>query len=144
VCGNVTRAAQERIVWQTREVRVRLIGYWRGESDDHLPDPRDFVDETWDDRERDLVARYLEEGFSPWAFAGYSQCRICGKANGCAELTDGVYLWPEGLAHYVREHSVKLPDDVLDHITHRQDELSALDVDRAWWPRVASLENREK
>jgi hypothetical protein len=69
---------------------------------------------------------------------------ICGKANGCAELTDGVYLWPEGLAHYVLEHSVKLPDDVLDHITHRQDELSALDVDRAWWPRVASLENREK
>src|SRR5213083_2403998 len=45
-----------RIVWQTREVRVRLIGYWRGESDDHSPDPRDFVDETWDDQERDLVA----------------------------------------------------------------------------------------
>ena len=85
---------------------------------------------------------------------------LCGKTNGCAEVTDGVYLWPEGLAHYVREHSVRLPDDVLDHIKQRRDQPSALDdvsnlqsiyrglsslqVDRAWWPRVASLENREK
>jgi hypothetical protein len=101
-----------------------------------LPDPRDFVDESWDERERDLVARYLEQGFSPWAFFGWSNCRICGKANGSAELTDGVYLWPEGLAHYVREHSVRLPDAVLDHISHRQAELGSRDVDREWWPSV--------
>ena len=141
-------------------MRVRLIGYWREERDDRLPDPRDLVDETWDERERSLVAAYLEEGFRPWACAGYSHCRFCGKANGCAEVTDGVYLWPEGLAHYVREHSVRLPDDVLDHIKHRRDQPSALNdvgnlqatyrgfsslqVDRAWWPIVASLENREK
>jgi hypothetical protein len=139
-------------------VRVRLIGYWREESDDRWPDPRELVDETWDDRERSLVAAYLEDGFSPWACAGYSHCRICGKANGCAEFTDGVYLWPEGLAHYVREHSVMLPDEVLDHIKQRQDELASVDelapcarrtfaaweVDREWWPRVGRSLTGEK
>jgi hypothetical protein len=125
-------------------VRVRLIGYWREERDDRWPDPRDLVDETWDERENSLVAAYLEEGFRPWAFAGYSHCRFCGKANGCAEVTDGVYLWPEGLAHYVREHSVRLPDDVLDHIKQRQNELSSLDVDREWWPRVGLSLTGEK
>jgi hypothetical protein len=51
-------------------------------------------------------------------------------------LTDGVYLWPEGLAHYVREHSVTLPADVLAHIERRQRELESLEVDRDWWPRA--------
>jgi len=125
-------------------VRVRLIGYWREGCDDRWPDPRDFVDETWDERERGLVAAYLEEGFRPWAAVGYSLCRFCGMVNGCAEVTDGVFLWPEGLAHYVREHSVRLPDEVLDHIKQRQNEparsarqrFSLWEVDRDWWLSV--------
>lgn len=119
-------------------MRVRLIGYWRSEDDDRSPDPRDLIDESWSDEERDLVASYFEEGFVPWVFAGSSDCRLCGKANGSAEFTDGVYLWPEGLAHYVREHSVKLPDAVLVHVRRQRDELDSLDVDRDWWPKVTS------
>jgi hypothetical protein len=133
-------------------VRVRLIGYWREGCDDRWPDPRDLVDETWDERERGLVAAYLEEGFRPWACAGYSHCRFCGKVNGCAEVTDGVFLWPEGLAHYVREHSVRLPDEVLDHIKQRQNEpapsarqrFSLWEVDRDWWPSVGRSLTDEK
>ena len=117
-------------------MRVRLIGYWRSESDDRWPDPATFVDEGWDDDERRLVAAYLEEGFTPWAAAGFSPCRLCGKPNGSAELTDGVYLWPEGLAHYVREHAVRLPQEVIQHISSRYDELEELEVDRDWWATV--------
>jgi len=115
-------------------VRVRLIGYWRSEADDGWPDPHELIDETWDEQERDRVASYLERGFVPWAALGWSDCRLCGRANGSAELTDGMYLWPEGLAHYVRDHSVRLPADVLAHIKRRQHELESLDVDRDWWP----------
>ena len=50
----------------------------------------------------------------------------------------------KGLAHYVREHSVRLPDEVLDHIKQRQNELSSLDVDREWWPRVGPSLTGEK
>ena len=117
-------------------MRVRLIGYWRRDADEGWPDPHELIDEAWDDQERDHVASYLEHGFVPWAAAGVSECRLCGRANGSAELTDGVYLWPEGLAHYVREHSVRLPADVLADIKRRQDELESLEVDRDWWPRA--------
>jgi hypothetical protein len=118
-------------------VRVRLIGYWCGASDrspdenECLPDPRDLIDESWN-QERELVASYLEHGRRPWVFAGHSYCRLCGMVNGSAEFTDGVYLWPEGLAHYVREHSVKLPDEVLAHVRRRYNEVESLDGDRDW------------
>lgn len=47
------------------------------------------------------------------AAAGTSLCRICGQANGSAELTHGVrFVWPEGLAHYVEAHDVRLPAEV--------------------------------
>ncbi|CBN76468.1 conserved unknown protein [Ectocarpus siliculosus] len=33
------------------------------------------------------------------------------KFMGCTTLTDGKYVWPEGLAHYIEEHAVRPPDD---------------------------------
>jgi hypothetical protein len=110
-------------------VSVRLIGFWRDGIEGDWPDPHDFVDAAWDARARDLVAGYLEQGFIRWVAAGFSECRLCGRANGSAEFTDGVYLWPEGLAHYVRDHSVRLPDEVVAYITHRWDELASLEVE---------------
>ena len=84
-----------------RVARLILIGYWRSERTPEWPDPSTFVDEGWDDRERELVLDYLDEGLVPWASPGLSPCRLCGKPNGSAERTDGVYVWPEGLARYV-------------------------------------------
>lgn len=94
------------------------------------------MDDSWSDKERELVASYLEQGFVQFEFLGLSDCRLCGKVNGSAEATDGVYLWPEGLAHYVRDHSVKLPDEVLAHVRRRYDEAESLDVkcDGSAWP----------
>jgi hypothetical protein len=125
-------------------MRVRLIGYWAScwSSVDgpDWPDPRDFIDVTWSDQERNLVASYLEQGDVPWAQAGLSTCRLCGKPNGSAELTDGVFLWPEGLAHYVRDHSVRLPDEVISHMTQQRlaeavasPRLIHHSVDKDWW-----------
>ena len=109
-----------------------LIGYWSSKWEPDWPDPHDFVDEGWDARERALVARYLESGFVPWVQAGVSQCRFCGAANGSTELTDGVYLWPAGLSHYVSEHGVRLPQQVVDHIRTRVVTFDDV-VDRDWW-----------
>lgn len=33
--------------------------------------------------------------------------------------TDGVYIWPEELAYYVREYGVALPVDFLEHVGER-------------------------
>jgi len=117
-----------------------LIGYWEGERAPGWPSASDFVDEHWDDVERDAIAKYLEHGLHvPWSYGGPSECRFCGAMNGSAELTDGVYIWPEGLVHYVREHSVRLPVSVIRHIAARS-RMRPTDVDDAWW-KAANLDS---
>jgi hypothetical protein len=108
-----------------------LLGYWRSElpaqpysgmSDKQeeswarvrdvarsWPDVNAFVDPNWPQNERDLVAEYLERGTLVNQYRGLSRCRFCKESNGSAELTDGSVCWPEGLAHYVWSHVVRLP-----------------------------------
>jgi hypothetical protein len=113
----------------------KLIGYWCGDDSPMWPDPSDFVDEEWDATERETVASYLMQGLAvEWAELGFSNCRMCGKTNGSAEYTDGTYVWPEGLSHYVRDHAVRLPTEVVDYILRRQE--NSLAVDRSWWRSV--------
>jgi hypothetical protein len=54
---------------------------------------------------------------------GYSFCRfVCGVADtemGGIDLHDGEWLWPQGLAHYVEHHSVRLPDEFIETMRSR-------------------------
>ena len=70
---------------------------------------------------------------------GRSRCRICGEPKtGYLTLTDGTFLWPEGLTHYVRDHNVRLPTAFIEHIAQQDDHLSSRSDDRAqWWRRNA-------
>jgi hypothetical protein len=87
-----------------------LLGYWTGSGiADNWPDPADLIDLTWHEADRLDLALYLQHGLVARAYMGYSACRICGVTNGSLELTDGVFVWPEGLGHYVRDHAVRLP-----------------------------------
>lgn len=114
------------------DARVQLtrIGYWASESDDRWPDVRTMVDPTMDEDTRDTVAHYLRHGLVTVTFMGYSSCRICGAQNGDLELSDGVYVWPDGLAHYVADHSVRLPDEVVQQYEEAT-------IDDAWWQSLA-------
>ena len=62
------------------------------------------------------LAVYLRHGMLESFEFGYSHCRFqCGAPEvqlGCCSLTDGTYVWPEGLAHYVEAHGVRLPGEV--------------------------------
>jgi hypothetical protein len=63
---------------------------------------------------------------------------------GAAELSDGRFLWPEGLAHYVECHGVRPPHEFVAHAlasahsaelrdsahTHGPGDVS---VDESWW-----------
>jgi hypothetical protein len=122
-----------------RVTQLVRIGYWRGETSPDHPDPRAFVDTSWDENDRHQVAAYLRSGTVPWAAAGFSVCRVCGSVNGSAEFTDGTYVWPEGLVHYVEEHRVRLPEAVLEHIRRRWHELlDESNVDDDWWLQVTA------
>ncbi|WP_205474835.1 hypothetical protein [Nocardioides sp. SYSU D00038] len=116
----------------------RLIGYSRNEQHPELPDPRACVDDSWDDAERHAVWSYFCSGTVVVAYMGNSPCRLCGQDNGSLEYTDGVYQWPEGLAHYVSDHGVRLPDEVVRHAVARLGELKAADSSLDWWLAATS------
>jgi hypothetical protein len=120
-----------------RSFSLRLIGYWRSKQEPHWPDPVVMIDDTMSAKTRDLVAHYLRAGqATSWIAAGYSSCRICGKPNGTRERTDGTFLWPDGLAHYVAEHSVRLPDELIS-LAEAWADPAAWDIDRQWWQNQA-------
>jgi hypothetical protein len=130
---------------------LRLIGYWDGRAaPGDWPDVCSFV-ATCDSAVGRAVAAYLRSGTVFAATAGVSVCRLCGGANGSAEQTDGEhFVWPEGLAHYVEEHGVRLPDEVvavavrgparpvaLEWFTREALASGGVTIDVDWWRRQA-------
>ncbi|WP_433088412.1 hypothetical protein ACQP1P_20535 [Dactylosporangium sp. CA-052675] len=130
---------------------LRLLGYWDGRTaPEGLPDVCGFVSAA-DPATHHAVAAYLRSGTAFAVAAGVSVCRLCGAANGSAELTDGEhFVWPEGLAHYVEAHGVRLPDEVvavaghgvapgveLEWFTPALLETGEVTVDTQWWSRQA-------
>lgn len=103
-----------------RRPTLDVVGYWTDGSDDDLPHPATFVDESMSAAERVGVADALDAG-QPYVYMmGYSTCRLCGRPNGSAELTDGRLVWPEGLSHYVRDHAVRLPPDIIGTVSRQR------------------------
>ena len=124
------------------------IGYWErtasmaaGPEDTSWPRAQDMVDDSWDAADffrdaclaRDDVADHLERGFVARAYMGLAPCRLCSQVNGALELTDGTFLWPQGLPHYVRHHAVRLPHVFLEHVIAVRDAIEAASVEESWW-----------
>ena len=114
--------------------RLILIGYWAGpDTDQSWPRPEAFVDPDWDPDVRDLVVAYLSRGFIVRSYMGYSTCRMCGEQNGDLELSDGTYVWPEGLVHNLRKHDVRLPELLVAHAVAAVESMERADRDEDWW-----------
>jgi hypothetical protein len=115
----VLRAERQRRRLQPEEEIKRLtpIGYWHSENGDGLPHPQSLVSWTWQFGRRWRIVRYLRKGSVYVQYGGCSYCRFgCWRTFlGSKDLTDGVWVWPEGLAHYVATHGVRLPDEFVAH-----------------------------
>ena len=93
------------------------IGYWSTPWDPGRPHPDAFLDPDWSQEERQQVLRYLAEGIPlPWDQGPVETCMYCGAVLVVEELTDGTYVWPMGLMHYVLEHYVRLPGLFVLHV----------------------------
>lgn len=127
-------------------VNLQQVGYWYDPDDPdkyQLSDPHELVDTEWDPQEQANVAAYLRAGETLGRWMGFSWCRfntvpidqeiawhpsICSSSNmGDRDLTDGVYVWPEGFAHYVEVHQVKPPEDFLRHVRPHLEEVPIID-----------------
>ena len=95
---------------------LRLFGFWRCVAHPDLPAPTASPPPPPADAAtllEYLTTHALVESYEH----GYSVCRLCGersKALGCVTLTDGVWAWPEGFAHYHVEHGVQPPRELLE------------------------------
>lgn len=85
-----------------------------GLDDELRPAPQELVGEMPEEH-RARPAAYLAAGMDYEMYLGYSWCRIGCQIDhpqmGSKDLSDGTWVWPEGLAHHVREHCILLPED---------------------------------
>jgi hypothetical protein len=116
-------------------MQLTLIGYWFGRAQEGWPSAHDFVDIYWSPEERAEVIDWLVSGHRAIAYRGYSFCRFCGCLNGTSLLSDGTYIWPDGLAHYLRDHGVRLPAAVVRHA------LSQTTIDRSQIDQAVADDN---
>lgn len=113
--------------------KLNLIGYWmeKGIENPKYPDPNlsAFQCVNWEEYDKNRVCQYLKDGKMFEGYFGFSSCRICNKLkNGALELTDGVWVWPEGLAHYVECHDILLPEEFFQHILSNNGKVPNLDI----------------
>lgn len=92
--------------------RLEVLGWWFHErTPDVWPRPQRLVG-RWRAKERAAVLGYLAAGRTLVTYPRGSCCRFaCGtRAMGNRDLTDGTFVWPDGLLHYVERHGVRLPE----------------------------------
>ncbi|MEN6626455.1 MAG: hypothetical protein ABFD69_09535 [Candidatus Sumerlaeia bacterium] len=99
------------------------VGYWFSREDEESSrfiEPHALVDHDWHAQDRDKIVHYLKSGVEYVSYLGYSHCRFedgppCHEM-GCRDLTDGVWVWPEGLYVYVERYHIRLPEQFYEHM----------------------------
>jgi len=86
-------------------------GFWWSDREPHLPFPMPNEDpfSVFDYDNFVMALTYLEKDpdTTNTAYRGWSNCRICGCMNGSVTYHRGDWSWPEGYAHYIKEHKVR-------------------------------------
>lgn len=134
---------------------LKAVGYWRGgdQNSKTWPWPGELVMEGWEKERKARIVEYLRAGVRIHEDLGYAEPRfsegVSPEELGNAELTDGEWIWPEGLWIYVDRFDVRLPEEFVESITRRQfrvdsglnsASLDALPVDFQFWTRWAKVQ----
>ena len=104
------------------KISPRKVGFWWSKDEPHLPMPEPDTC-TLTESGRLGLLEYLRSGSVLVRYRGASHCRLSGHAgcdcddrlDGSGDLTDGVWVWPEALPHYVEVHRVALPSEFVEH-----------------------------
>ena len=127
----------------------KWFGYWKyrtiEESD--LYSFEAWIDKKWKPNDKDKMIKYLNEAPIMLTVTplGDLFCYYCGKNLGesSKQSSDGDWVWGSELGHYVRYHSIRLPDEFVDHIRSRNYELPK-EEDVNWsnldWPNFDNVE----
>ena len=119
------------------------IGYWKSELEPNLPYPSEFQDENWNQEEKEMILNHLNNGILAIKYRGVSWCRFnCDEINmGTKCLTDGKYIFPEKLTHYIEFHNVRLPKKFVEHVKNFQPieerfDVEVNEINYSWWKKI--------
>src|SRR5262245_32748337 len=101
---------------------LKRIGYFRelGHGDKEGPSIRACVCSDLH-LDEDRIINYLTTAIVLSIVLGISRdyfdlSTIIGAPR---NMTDGVYLWPSDLTHYIKNYHCRIPDDFVDHMRSR-------------------------
>ena len=93
------------------------------------------------------MINYLSSGKLTGVWCDWSWCRFRCKHSledmsimGSMDQSDGTYIWPKGLIHYIKEHDVWLPSEFVEHAFSGENEnnsnlINSRDIDYSWWEK---------
>ena len=119
----------------------KWFGFWRaaGDEDRNLPLLSEWVDTTWNPPDKTELARYVAK--APIILASgttKAPCPMCSTMLSTSDYqSDGDWLWPVDLSHYVSEHGVRIPDELVLHIRgrgHEPPKRVDMDISQYPWP----------
>ena len=96
---------------------LTVIGMWNSDEINLYIHPQELMSvDSYSNKEK-LIA-YLDSGEVFQSWLGDADCQLgCGEDDlATTDLTDGVWLWPQSLSHYIDAHDVVLPDAFLSHV----------------------------
>jgi len=97
----------------------KWFGIWLqdGENYQNCPDIEDWIGCEILEKVG-MIEAYLQSGNLVAASPISTKCHLCSHEIDTSKvfLTDGVWMWPKDLGHYVLEHNLQLPETFLDHI----------------------------
>ena len=93
---------------------MRYIGRWISSlQDTEYPPPHELVGE-YDATVLPKIVDYLNNGHVLHVYRGFTSCLFrCNYSEGYTEKTDGNWVWPCDLAHYVQTHNVLVPPEFI-------------------------------
>ena len=93
---------------------MRYIGRWISSlNDSEYPPPHELVGEYDRTIQQKIVDR-LNNGHVLHVYRGFATCLFrCNYSEAYTKRTDGHWVWPCDLAHYVETHSVLVPPEFI-------------------------------
>lgn len=88
------------------------------ENEIDIPQFSDFIEPDWLSGEKDKIINYLRNADCILAASKPpAKCFLCDEKVCLASFrSDGVWLWPTVLSHYVERHEIRLPDAFVEKI----------------------------
>ena len=116
------------------------FGFWRDEQspESNLPLLADWVDPLWTPQDRLELIEYVRSAPMVVATSGQKACALCDAELSVSSFqSDGAWLWPQDLGHYMANHGVRLPDAFAMHIKangYQTPDVVNVKLDELSWP----------